>query len=58
MSKIIGIDLGTSNTAASVMEGRGETWYNSRRPAKLGLAAPVSALVGILTAPAAARRRR
>ncbi len=31
---------------------QGETWYNSRRPAKLGLAAPVAALLASLARPA------
>jgi A/G-specific adenine glycosylase len=30
------------------LTGEGETWYNSRRPAKLGLAAPVTALLAEL----------
>lgn len=30
------------------LTGEGETWYNSRRPAKLGLAAPVTALLADL----------
>ena len=44
--------------ADGVMEGGGETWYNSRRPAKLGLAAPVTALVGLLAVPGFAQRNR
>ncbi len=32
------------------VEGPHETWYNARRPAKLGLAAPVAALVAALGA--------
>jgi A/G-specific adenine glycosylase len=51
-------ELPDDQAAGAVMEGGGETWYNSRRPAKLGLAAPVTALVGRLAAPDLARRGR
>ena len=44
--------------AAAVMEGAGETWYNSRQPPKLGLAAPVSALVETLVGSGSEPRRR
>jgi A/G-specific adenine glycosylase len=37
--------------------GEGETWYNSRRPAKLGLATPVATLLANLAEPGASRRR-
>jgi A/G-specific adenine glycosylase len=44
---------------ARVMEGPGQTWYNSRAPSLLGLAAPVSALLETLrddVAPDSSRR--
>ena len=41
-----------AGTAAGVMEGLGQTWYNSRAPAKLGLAAPVATLLRELAATA------
>jgi A/G-specific adenine glycosylase len=46
--------LGTRCRAPVAMEAGGETWYNSRRPAKLGLAAPVAALLAALAAGGAA----
>jgi A/G-specific adenine glycosylase len=39
-----------AGVAAGVMEGPGQTWYNSRAPARLGLAAPVAALLAELAA--------
>ncbi len=51
-------ELPAAGAAETVMESDGETWYNSRRPAQLGLATPVAALVGTLAAPEVARRRR
>jgi A/G-specific adenine glycosylase len=51
-------ELPDERAASGVMEGGGETWYNSRRPAKLGLAAPVAALVALLAASGLARRAR
>ena len=41
---------------ARAVEGTVETWYKSRAPSKLGLAAPVAALLGRLREPAAAGR--
>jgi len=34
-----------ADAPASMMEGPGQTWYNSRAPARLGLAAPVAMLL-------------
>jgi len=55
MSKIIGIDLGTSNTAASVMEGGKPT--SSPRPRARPSAEGVPVLRGVRQGRAAARRR-
>ena len=44
-------DLGPGARDAAPMEDREETWYNSRRPAKLGLAAPVATLLASLATP-------
>jgi hypothetical protein len=39
-----------------LVEGAAETWYKSRAPAKLGLAAPVAALLAGLAVTVAAAR--
>jgi A/G-specific adenine glycosylase len=45
-------DVKRESRGSAVMEGRQETWYNSRRPARLGLAAPVATLLAGLARPA------
>ena len=42
---------------ARLVRAADETWYNSRDPARLGLAAPVATLIGALGAPARRARR-
>ena len=43
----IGLRLG----AAAAVEGAGYVWYNSRAPARVGLAAPVAKLIRAIAVP-------